>query len=821
MTWFISDLHIQGVKGVLDRSGDFKLSFKRNPRSIAIFAPNGCGKSGYADAIEYFFSEDGEVEHLGKGGSDSEKGGKHAIAHVLAEEVGIKPEVSITFANTETDERVTITRPVIVGRSDSRPKNLDIVLSLAPAHRVLRQHDLRRFVVDMSPGEKYSELSRWIGLTRLEDILKHLETASNELEKIDLDREVLERQNDILANTNNEVTTVIEKDIYAWCLNKATEYLSPEPIIASRDDLSAVILDLDKFKEKRILESSASGAYMAKINLEKELPEVLQTNGLIDACLVALGKTIRAEEVENELRKTVQTSMYKQTWEAAQKLLERTIGACPICETEWGKTVLGSQNEAVIHIVANLSELSSLTKAEARHKEEALTFQKTIEPVCGKLKEIISHLQPLDQSSNASELLELSNTLFQLRDSSLTASDLQKPYQGVMHHLRELLTDVYSKIQKVEIKGIPAEAQEIEQLISKFNNLLSALKRIDELEHERQEYRKIQQDFSTIYRTIREKSAVFVNNLVNAFRTDVLSIYQMIHPTGAVPNIHIIPDVENRTLSLRIDFHQEGRTVPPAGYLSESYINTLGLALFIGAVGQFNKDFPFIFLDDIVSSYDAEHRARIVDVIAERLTNFQVMLTTHDFRFYTMLRDRLSEQGWQFERVSGWDFEHGPLRESDALRQDEIEALIKQGNPTIAGNAVRQYIEGWLDYIRARFEAYTLHKRGPKEYDRTLFDFWDPFIQRLEKLKGEFFKKYVTTQPCYERLRTHSLLNYYSHEQANVYEWPSIGDVEYVWKEFQIFQHIFFCACCGKLLQYHHDENRLYCTCGGQIFPHN
>ena len=82
---FISGFSIQGVRGILERSESQKLFDKRQPKSLAIFAPNGHGKSGYADAFEYFFSDDGEVEHLGKGSSDAEKGGKPSLIHVLAE----------------------------------------------------------------------------------------------------------------------------------------------------------------------------------------------------------------------------------------------------------------------------------------------------------------------------------------------------------------------------------------------------------------------------------------------------------------------------------------------------------------------------------------------------------------------------------------------------------------------------------------------------------------------------------------------------------------------------------------------------------------
>ena len=168
MSWIISAIKIQGIKGVLDQSGDFYLSKNKRPKSMVVFAPNGCGKSGYADAIEYLFSEDGMVEHLGKGGADSERGGKHALPHVLAVERGIESQVSLSLLNTVTGETINLTREVKTGRSDPRPTELDNIIRLAPAHRILRQHDLRRFVVEMSPGDKYSELARWIGLSKLE-----------------------------------------------------------------------------------------------------------------------------------------------------------------------------------------------------------------------------------------------------------------------------------------------------------------------------------------------------------------------------------------------------------------------------------------------------------------------------------------------------------------------------------------------------------------------------------------------------------------------------------------------------------------------------
>ncbi len=344
-------------------------------------------------------------------------------------------------------------------------------------------------------------------------------------------------------------------------------------------------------------------------------------------------------------------------------------------------------------------------------------------------------------------------------------------------------------------------------------------KRLNDLDREHYEYRQIEANFNKIKEEIRSQIAIMINDIIAKFREDVILIYEKIHPLGFVPNIYIDPDFDEQTLKLRIDFCEPGRTVPPAGYLSESYINTLGLALFLSSVRFFNRQFPFIFLDDIVSSYDADHRARIVDVIAESLEDFQVFLTTHDHMFYTMLRDRLSDKGWLFNRITRWDLDHGPQREGDSLLDSEIEQLIQSGNTKAAGNAVRQYMEEWLDKACEKFQVHTLHKRGHKDYKRTLFDFWNPFLGRIQSFNGDFFNKYVETQDCYDRIKSSTLINYYSHAQSDPYEWPCLGDVTYVWTEFKNFQNLFYCFSCKKLLEYSPDRNRLFCTCGQQIFP--
>ena len=63
-------------------------------------------------------------------------------------------------------------------------------------------------------------------------------------------------------------------------------------------------------------------------------------------------------------------------------------------------------------------------------------------------------------------------------------------------------------------------------------------------------------------------------------------------------------------------------------------------------------------LDDIVTSYDADHRRTISGMLASMFPNMQIIVTTHDERFFNYLKDQLPDGAWQY-RNAGRGFSHG------------------------------------------------------------------------------------------------------------------------------------------------------------------
>ena len=658
MSWIVAQLRIQGIKGIPDRGGVFELAQERSPRSIAIYDPNACGKSGYADAVEHLFSSEEDDD-------DS-----------LAEERGIEPSVSMTLVNSESGESVQVTRLVKTarlsvsteldevspksGQADDVPPELRPVVRAAPARRILRRHDLRRFVVDMTPGEPRGQdaaelLSRWFGLTHLKQALKHLETTSSTLAGRDLSWKIAGRVQDITRHTNNSVTEYDERAVLDWCEAETERNLGKRLVIDSVEGMKKAIRTLKRLQGRIIVVSSATaGSYQAKLALEQIATGLIsQDGGQLQACHTALTDAVAAERHTESLLTRAKNSVFQEVWDAARGILESQItGECPVCRTPWRKTRAGSQEAALITITRSRDELAKLAAARNEQQKTTRRLKKVIRSLEKPLARVSIEAKKLSLSEIETQATELVKAARTLVTTDRFPSQMQDECEALLGRCREFVAQrMNPALQGLPLLMAPVTTKQVEAAIEHFHALWDALVRLKELRREQEEYQKVKRSFDAIAEVIQERATALVNDVVAALEDDVQSIYQTIHPTDAVPNIHIVPDTESRTLRMRVGFHSPDELIPPAGYPSESQMNTLGLALFISSVGLFNREFPFLFLDDVFCPYDAGHRERIVDVVAERLDGFQVFLTTHDWRLYSTLKDRLHDQGWLFERM--------------------------------------------------------------------------------------------------------------------------------------------------------------------------
>jgi ABC-type cobalamin transport system ATPase subunit len=157
-------LTLRGFRGYLEPKS-FSFVTKKN---LAIFAPNGFGKSALVDGVEFVLSKDGTIKRLGLRAVNNQAG-PTALAHNLAAEKKMPSEVHVELSQGEITIETTRT---ITART--RPEALDNLAGLLNVDPIIRGHELRHFVEHQTPEERYSEVAKWLQLTLLVEAQKNL-----------------------------------------------------------------------------------------------------------------------------------------------------------------------------------------------------------------------------------------------------------------------------------------------------------------------------------------------------------------------------------------------------------------------------------------------------------------------------------------------------------------------------------------------------------------------------------------------------------------------------------------------------------------------
>lgn len=104
-------------------------------------------------------------------------------------------------------------------------------------------------------------------------------------------------------------------------------------------------------------------------------------------------------------------------------------------------------------------------------------------------------------------------------------------------------------------------------------------------------------------------------------------------------------------------FHGKSKS-PPVKHLSKSHLNSLGICLFLASARLFNTASRFLVLDDIVTSFDHDHRRRLLRLIKENFSDWQIILLTHERFWFELIEKELAPSGWLFKEAI-WDDQNG------------------------------------------------------------------------------------------------------------------------------------------------------------------
>ena len=783
----IEQIQLEGFRAYLQPQ-IIRLRTGKTPRSLAIFAPNAKGKSSLIDAFEYFFSSDGTLKRLGRIAANT-NAGPRALEHVDAEKTGIKPKVHFWFRRGA--ESIDAAR----AQSDSRPDIAADVLSNAKVPFIIRGHELRRFVEDTGPAEQYRELASWFAFEPLLIVQENLKRLRDRLnERIRSTEEVDERVRDVARITNRMVTVFDEIKLCNWINDEVLAHLDDSLKVnkLSEQDSALTQIKARRKREQEQLGLSQLGSMRSKIRAVFAQEEEGLSGSLI-SFENSLSDYQEAASREADERSKASSEMFLQVWSAAQTLLEKNVEIvnCPICDTEFPSSPHGSREEIHINLGKKLSELDDYREAKKALKNSAAAVINSEEKLNREVSLAVASLE--DSSYIRAELIAYKKLL-----STWKLGDYAPESKKMKAELSDLNALIGSDIDNIEqSQGEHTYSKAYDMLIA----LIAVKTDLERIAHVKSELSRLNTELNRQSMALSESVREHINNLITKLEEEVRLLYTDIQGGNEnTPRVRFeMSDqgqINQRQAQLRIDFAENRKGVAPSGYLSDSQVHTLALAHRLAAIRTFNSGAPIIVLDDVVTSYDADHRRTIAGVLSKHFADFQVIIVTHDEQFFNFMKDQLPRNRWDFKRILEVRDGFGPVFHDHRTRDEIIEKKLDSGKS--AAMEIRQAEEEWLlDICRGFGTRITIRTiERAYQYDRSeLAGSLESFLKEREiipPLVPGVSNTFLSS------LQKGVVENFASHFDDNPQKSESSGDDRARWREFKYFRDLFKCPSCGR-----------------------
>ena len=791
----IESFEVQGFRAYL-KPQTFSLRKDNRPVSLAIFAPNAKGKSSLVDAFEYYFSEDATLQRLGLRASQSQSG-PAALEHIKARECGVTPEVGFHF-------RQGVNKLGAIRRIDSGkplPEAAGMVLSAAKVPFVIHGYELRGFV-EATAEVRYREIASWFSLDQLWAVQRNLRTLQRQIKaKADSQTESDERLLDLKRVTSNAVSTWDESAICDWFNTHVLAKLDPSLTFTEISDSnpSYIVLAQRKEEEEKRIGVAALKTLIGQIDaLSIPLADSDgEQSGLIAKFERSVADLGLAVERESNERDRASQSIFSGIWSQAQSLFEiegYDFDSCPVCDTEFGSTPHGSHDAVRTNIDVKLTMLTAYRQAESELRtaqqklsQDRQTLTTTLESLCTGLAdaEFEADVEPVSSYRGGLTLWE---------------PDLPLPDIGLllqaMVATRRSLTNARERLENQQGENTYAQAQ------NTADDLIQVRKDLNRIYRTKEELQKLHAELVKRAKDIETAINEHNGRLLSDLEHDVDGLYKKIQGVPRdEPSLVRLQLAEGNAanqqqIRLVVDYSENRTSVAPSGYLSDSQIHTVALSLRLAAIRKFNTGAPIIVLDDVVTSYDADHRKTIASTLAEEFQECQIVLVTHDEQFFNLLQDHLPPAGWVFRRITHIDSSFGPVFSDQQTPDEVIESKLDAGEPV--GEYIRKSEEEWLLKICRDFGVDVAIRpiNQPYQYERSELATALARFLRSQSLVPP--KVPGISNPFLNSLRRGVVENFASHFSDNPYRSVSSGDERARWEEFHSFRGLFVCSHCGR-----------------------
>ena len=797
----IKSLNIKGFRGVKR-----ELPLELNSKSLLLFGDNGSGKSSITDAVEWFYKD--SIEHLSSDEIDR-KGGLTALRNTFIGDTE-KSSVELNFTDSNLDSQKSIglkKSNLEVENSNNSETFLKYIESSKNENLILRYGDLTDFVLS-TKKEKLDSLSKVIGFADISNIRGILKKAVNEVKNIlkskSYDNGISQREGQIMTSLNERV---VSEEQYVNKINEIIKPLGLEKDVTKLEDIDNILSLFKKFDDSAVIEQQAY--YSNVISNMSDLPD--RMNNLLDFYEKYYQLFQRIVQDVETLKKIALDKL----WTEGLNVLKSSIiekDKCPLCFQK------KDREELIKEIELRLKTLESIKKEKSQLDET----KKSVEDSLDEIKNVIVGVQTNKYFSSGGNqdirdfvksITEYISSISQDLGVDILKEQRIKTKDEIMFDLAKLNeTSVFCQ-KRNEALLSKIKGSKILEIQDKITISRQAYHDIKRLKKEREVLEEQKSSLEIIYNAFVQKQKEELEAFINFFSKEIDEYYQYMHPGEKMENIEIkITEKEDELTGITIEFQFfDKRVSPPQKYLSESHLNSLGIALFLTSVKAFNKENHFFILDDIISSFDSNHRKRLSDLLMEKFSDYQIFVMTHERNWFDYMKNLVRGKMHWMLNVVNWNESKGAhLNETLVDLKRIIEQRLIDNDQTGFGNIIRIYLEGLLKEISEEIEVYVKYRPNEINEDRMSSEL-------LSELKGKTNK-----QPCKDIfgpiidkvISSVFIGNKDSHDSSFD---PNISECLAFWQDVLELDKLFRHDVCNTIISakyYDTVEKKIRCKCG-------
>jgi ABC-type branched-subunit amino acid transport system ATPase component len=667
----VKNIHIKEFRGVRD----FSLSLDQ--KNFAVCGPNGTGKSGIVDALEFALT--GNISRLvgvGTGDISLKDHGPHVDSRNNPEKAEVVLTVFIPLLNETVTLKRNVKSPNSVELSPDTPQIRDILnqLSLHPEISLSRREIIKYVLAE--PGKRSKEVQALLRLDDLEKMRASLQKISNAVNRDLKTAESLKSQAIDVFNRAMGISRAEEKEI----IEAANE---------RRRILNLPLL------ETLTTETSLNDGLATNDNLSERASKVVKAAALADLKGAKEDLEYFTSEDFSEICKSILAEIIFFTDEninitSKEELLRKSLGlfndaCCPVCDIEW------KPNEFRFHINEKLKAFDNVAQKRKALGQRLNQIELSLEKARGSLHQISKLGSSLTPPVNVSSI---TNYVQWLRDVSkqFEAFTPIAKTSDILKELNIIPGAIAENIDALElaVSSLPdATARD-----GARDYLVTAQIRLTALRDCSFQYKKSREDAERakivfdLYVTETDKA---LDKIYKDVEVSFMELYRYLNSDEGGFEAALRPS--NGKLGFDVDFYGRG-FFPPGAYHSEGHQDSMGLCLYLALMKHLLGDnFTFSVLDDVLMSVDSGHRRDVSRMLKEKFPNTQFVLTTHDEVWLRLMKSIGLIEEKSFIHFRKWTVDVGPTEWESRDIWKELEDNLNHNNVREAAALLRNYLE--------------------------------------------------------------------------------------------------------------------------------